>query len=170
MEAMKRNEDTPGKEVPQSPQIPPSGIFVDEEGDWYHEGNKLFREGVLHLFLESLCIDADGRYIIDCGGTRCTLEVADTPLVVARVDRKPHLGDPDKEVITILFRHLPDEEELDPQTLYVGTNNVIYCRVRSGRFPARFSRPAYYQLASWVEEDGEGGFFLELNGLRYPVK
>jgi hypothetical protein len=170
MDEMKGNEEYPGKEAPQSPQIPSSGIFVDEEGDWYHEGNKLFREGVLHLFLESLTIDADGRWIIDCGGTRCTLDVADTPLVIARVDRGPHPEDPAREVIALRFKHLPDEEELDPRTLTVGENNVMYCRVRGGRFPARFSRPAYYQLASWVEEDGEGTFYLELNGSRYPVE
>jgi hypothetical protein len=166
---MESIEDTPKKEAPQSPEIPPSGVFVDEEGDWYHEGNKIFREGVLHLFLEGLCMDKEGRYIIDCGGTRCTLDVADTPLVVARVDRKPHPRDPDREVITLRFRHLPDEEELDLETLYVGKNNVIYCRVRGGRIPARFSRPAYYQLTAWVEEDN-GIFSLELNGVRYPVK
>jgi uncharacterized protein len=167
---MGQNEDILARGASKSTEIPPSGVFVDEEGDWYHEGSRIFRDGVLHLFLESLCMDSDGRYIIDCGGTRCTLDVADTPLVVSRVDRKPHPHDAGREVIAIRFRHLPDEEVLDPQTLYVGRDNVIYCRVRGGRFPARFSRPAYYQLASWVEEDETGAFFLNLNGVRYTIK
>lgn len=164
-----RKGDIP-KEVSRTWEIPSSGIFVDVEGDWYHEGNPIFRDAILHLFLESLSLDGQGRYIVDCGGSRCTLDVADTPFVVSRVDRKPHPRDPEREMIALRLRHLSSEEELDPETLVVGRDNVIYCRVRDGRFPARFSRPAYYQLASWVEEDEAGGFFLELNGVRFPIR
>jgi hypothetical protein len=60
---------------------------------------------------------------------------------------------------------------LDPATLEVGRDNVLYCRIRGARFSARFSRPAYYQLARFIEEDADGtGFYIELNGTVYPVK
>jgi hypothetical protein len=53
----------------------------------------------------------------------------------------------------------------------VGIENVLYCRVRSGTFPTRFDRPAYYQLAQHIEEM-EGGYFLRMNGKKYmiPIK
>jgi hypothetical protein len=38
------------------------------------------------------------------------------------------------------------------------------------RFRARFSRPAYYQLAEFIREDDIGhGFYIELNGDRYSI-
>jgi hypothetical protein len=53
----------------------------------------------------------------------------------------------------------------------VGRENVLHCRIRDGAFPARFSRPAYYQIAQWIQEDPENGsFFIECDGKRYPIR
>jgi hypothetical protein len=69
------------------------------------------------------------------------------------------------------LRHLQGFETLDPSTLKVGKDNVLYCRIRKGIFPARFSRAAYYRLAQWIEEDaGAGSFYLTLNGNRYTIE
>jgi len=39
------------------------------------------------------------------------------------------------------------------------------------RVRARFSRPAYYQLAQWIDEDpGTGGFSLRVGGRRFPIR
>ena len=59
------------------------------------------------------------------------------------------------------------EEELIPETLYLGEENVLYCRVKGGDFPARFNRAAYYQLAAHIEE--EGGFVLSINGRKFKI-
>jgi hypothetical protein len=37
-------------------------------------------------------------------------------------------------------------EALDPSTLRVGADHVLYARVKDGRHDARFLRPAYYEL------------------------
>jgi hypothetical protein len=89
--------------------------------------------------------------------------------VIARVDRQ--LGDEQiGERFVLSFRHLSGIEVLNPATLRVGNNNVLYAKVKSGRCLARFSRPAYYQLAEYIHEDAEAGqFYLEVNGERYPV-
>ena len=60
-------------------------------------------------------------------------------------------------------------EELAPETLYVGLENILYCKVKGHSFPARFSRAAYYQLAEHVEKDKGGTFFLPLNGRKHPI-
>ena len=52
-------------------------------------------------------------------------------------------------------------ETLEPAGLRVGKDNVLYCTVKAGRFPARFNRAAYYQLSEYIEE-GEDGFYLKL--------
>jgi hypothetical protein len=60
------------------------------------------------------------------------------------------------------------EEDLVPETLSVGDEHVPYCKVKGGRFPARFSRAGYYQLAPYIHEDKqEGKYFLLLNDRHY---
>jgi hypothetical protein len=150
--------------------IPPCEIYVDEEGDWYHRQNKILRKDILHLFYENLHLDQNGVFFIDWKGNQCTLDVADTPFVISRVDRKT-LGNSDQEGIFLSLKHFADQEFLDPSTLQVGEDNILYCRIRGGALPARFSRPAYYQMAEWIEEDLQtGDFYLELNGKHYVVE
>jgi hypothetical protein len=60
------------------------------------------------------------------------------------------------------------EEELMPDTLYLGEDNVLYCKVKKGAFPARFNRAAYYQLAAHVEADGED-YVLPANGRKFKI-
>ena len=40
--------------------------------------------------------------------------------------------------------------------------------VRDGVFPARFLRPAYYQLTQYVEEE-DGTYVLPLNDKKYVI-
>jgi uncharacterized protein len=154
----------------KSPErILPSGIYVDQEGDWHYQEDKITREDILELFLTNLTLTGDGTFVIHWMGQLCTIDVADTPFIVSRVDRIP-LDDDKREEILIRLMHLPDPEVLDPSTLKVEEGNVPYCSVRNGRFRARFSRPAYYQLAAWIEQNPDtGAFYLELNGSQYPV-
>lgn len=149
-------------------EVNPSDIFVDAEGDWYYKGNPIVREDIIELFLKSLRLNAEGIFSIEWGGQKCPLRVVDTPFVVSRADRVT--GGSGDEQVSLKLRHLSDPEVLDARTLRVGKENVLYCRVRGGRFPARFSRPAYYQIAEWIDQDqASGEFYLELNADRYPV-
>ncbi|MCK8602463.1 DUF1285 domain-containing protein [Desulfoferrobacter suflitae] len=145
----------------------PCEIFVDAEGDWFHKGSKITRDDILELFYEHLSLTPENEFIIDWRGKRCSLDVADTPFVISRVDRT---ASQEGEAILLTLRHIKAPVRLVPETLYVGHANILYCRIRAGRFPARFSRPAYYQLAEWIGEDpAHGQFFLELNGKSYPI-
>jgi uncharacterized protein len=149
--------------------MPSSGISVDREGEWFYHEDRIIREDILELFLSNLKLTSGGTFVIDWRGQRCALEVTDTPFIVSRVDRVIS-GKPGHEEIQILLKHLPQPEVLDPSTLQVGENNVPYCSVRNGQFRARFSRPAYYQLAAWIEYNSDDrAFFLELNGRRFPI-
>lgn len=146
-----------------------SGIYVDEEGDWYFQEDRIIREDILEFFFANLALASGGPFFIDWRGQRCALEVADTPFIVTRVDRVRLQEGPD-EAIVIRIKHLPGSETLDPSTLLVGKGNIPYCTVRNGQYRARFSRPAYYQLAVWIDFDPvTATFFLELNGTRYPI-
>jgi len=145
--------------------LPPCLIYIDKEGKWYHEGAEIIRPDFIQFFFEHLELDDHGRYIVNWNGQRCYIEVEDTAFVVRKVDFIGGNGSPKEAII-----HLSDgtKEKLDPETLYVGKEDVLYCRVKGGKFPARFLRPAYYQLAEFIEED-KGQFYLLVGGKRYPV-
>jgi len=147
--------------------VPPCEISVDTEGNWYFEGNEITRTDILRTLLESVIVMEENTYGLEWEGKFCLLDTEDTPFVVSRVDRKV---DASGEVILLTFKHLPGEEALDPSTLHANRENVLYCRIREGRFTARFLRPAYYQLAERIEEEaGEEKFYLELNGIRHYI-
>jgi hypothetical protein len=112
---------------------------------------------------------SDGTYVIEWSGQRCFVEVEDTAYVVWSLTFKDQgaSGGPG----FVLGLSDDTNEYLNPETLYVGEDNVLYCRVKGiGReFPARFNRASYYQLAEHIEEEG-GEFFLSVDGTRYFIK
>lgn len=144
-----------------------TGIFVDPEGGWFYGERPIFRKEILETFFASLRLLDDGRYVLEWQGRLYPIAVADTPFVITRVDRITNGAE--ETHILLTFKHLEGTEPLDPSTLWVGRDNVLYCRVRHGRFPARFSRPAYYQVAQWIEPLDNDRFALRLGDRLYPI-
>ncbi len=144
--------------------VPPCNIRVDKEGVWYYKGAEMFRREIVDLFYEHLLFDeALGKYVIALKSDRCFIEVDDTPYVVRSVYRNGS-RDEGNESLEVLL-NTRKREPLDPSSLRTGDENVLYCTVREGRFPARFSRPAYYQIAQWIEYDEDrDAYFIFLNG------
>ncbi len=144
---------------------PPCSILIDKEGHWFHKGMEMVRRDFIRFFYRNMEVDAKGRYIIAMAGDRCYVDVEDTPYVIWGIAFE---NDDQKGAHVSLYLSDDSMEELDPETLSVGDKDVLYCRVRNRAFPARFNRPAYYQLAEYIKEDKEG-FFLPVMGRRYPV-
>ncbi|MBN2032590.1 MAG: DUF1285 domain-containing protein [Deltaproteobacteria bacterium] len=144
--------------------IPPCYIFIDREGRWFHKGAEMIRRDIIGFFYDHMVLDGSGRYAIRLGKESCILEVEDTAFVVRRV------GFQEAEGIEEFRLFLSDGtyEPLLPESLFVGGNNVLYCKVKNCKFPARFHRPAYYQLAEFVQEKN-GEFYLPLNGKMYLI-
>jgi hypothetical protein len=150
-------------------ELRPSGIQVDEDGDWFHDGNKIFRAEILETLYSKLDRMPTGEFFLADSNGACLIGVADTPFVVSRVDLDR--AESGSERIIIRLKNLPKFEVLDPGTLAIGKGNVLYCRVFDGRFTARFSRPAYYQFAEFIREDeAVQSFYIELNGEKYALR
>ncbi len=151
-------------------ELPPCMIYVDKEGNWFHNDAPIIHREVLALFYESLDIDEQGRYIISFKGQVCRLDVEDTPYVIVRTDFVS--GSPHGEKDRFVLRFTDDsKEDLAPETLLIGPEHVLYCKIRGGKFKARFSRPGYYQLAQYFREEPETGrYFLCLNDKEYYVE
>jgi len=140
--------------------IPPCQIAIDKEGAWYYRGKEIIRKDIICYFYQNLKKDEFGRYIIELQDDCCYLEVEDTPFVIKAVYRFDSISS-NEECIYLL---LSDQslEKLDPNTLYVGKDNVLYCSIKDKEFIARFSRAGYYQIAKFIEYDADNDEYLVL--------
>lgn len=137
-----------------SGKLPPCLIQVSPEGELSTNGAPLIHPGILELIFASVHLE-DGIYSLRVGKQQCQLEVADTFFVVKSVS----LG-AEGAALTL---NDGSTEPLDPATVWLGDNGVLYCRIKAGAFPARFNRQAYYQIAEAIVESGDG-FALRLGG------
>lgn len=143
-------------------------IKIDKEGLWYYKGDHMFRKEILSIFFENLKVDESGRYLIELGPERCYLDVEDTAFVVLAVYKTQSIQDGREQLEIVLSDDCP--EILDVRSLYVGKDNVLYGRVKQGKFIARFTRKAYYQIAEFIEQTENGnGFFIALNGEKHFI-
>lgn len=133
------------------------------DGRWYADDEPVVHERLARLFSRYLRRKAGGGYEIWIDERyHADVEVEDTPYVVTAVhaDAQAHLA-----------LELSDgtREPLDPGSVEVGERNVAYCRVKDGAEHARFLRPAYYELAEFIEEAAPGRFHLRCGGGTYAV-
>ncbi|PWU24660.1 MAG: hypothetical protein C5B48_05220 [Candidatus Rokuibacteriota bacterium] len=136
-------------------------LRISRDGTWHHEDQEITHEGVLANLWANLRTDADG-YHVQAGPVRVPVEVEDAPFAVLRVERE---GDR-----LILTASDLSREPLDPATLRVNERGVPYCRIKQGRFEARFSRAAAYQLLEHAEYDEPSGrATLVVGGTRYRL-
>lgn len=137
--------------------IPPCHIRIDKEGTWYYHDLPIINKKIYLYLNECLARDSSGRYILSMNGENCYLEVEDTPFVIQEVVASPNPNHP-----TSLLLKLNDgtEETLKVETLKVGQDNVLYCKVKEARYEARLLRSAYYQLAQFLQQDEKGYYLL----------
>ena len=147
--------------------LPPCMIFVAKDGKWYHQGAEIIHRPIFLWMIQSLEKNEEGVFIVHLNNQKCYLEVEDTPLVVVWADFvQEGSGEPEHIRLTI---NDESQEKLDPETLRISPESILYCTVKNGQFPARFLRPAYYQIAENITEDEGGGFVLLLGNQRYPI-
>ena len=137
-------------------------ISFRRDGNWYNDDERIENPRIALLFSQSVRRAPDGGYYLQVAEERAPITVEDTPYVVKDIDERAG-------GIVVVTN---DEacEPLDPSTLEVGPDNVLYCRVKGGEFRARFLRTAYYHLSRhFLAEDGEN-FSIVIGDRRYPIK
>lgn len=144
-------------------------IRIDKDGIWYYRGVEMSRKDIVNLLYRHLKRDETGRYLIEMGNERCYPDVEDTPFVIKAV----YLSFSEEKGEDAIYLLMPDDtlEKLDPSTLRIGDDNILYCTVSEPDFEARFSRASYYQLAEYIEHDPKNDlFYILLNGQSYYLK
>ena len=137
-------------------------ISFRHDGRWYSDDEPINNPRIATLFSRCLAETADGRWQIAMADERAFVEIEDTPWVIVAVGGDARRG------FTLRLND-ESEEALDPTSLTVGAGNVLYTRVKGGRYTARFLRPAYYQLAPAIAER-DGRFVLESGGRRFAIQ
>lgn len=137
-------------------------IRLDKEGRWFHEGVEITHKLTADLFSRSVRKNPEGEgYILEVGMEWCPIVVEDTPFVVRRAEVKDERA--------VIWLNDGTVEDLDLSTLRVGGENVLYCDVKNGEYPARFLRPAYYQITGTLEET-EKGYAIRVGDKLWPIK
>jgi len=129
-----------------------SGIRIDRDGQFIHEGEPVRHEGLRRALYRWLDRDDEhpGRYVLRLDERRFAyLDVDDTPLVARALRAGPDGA---------LWLALSDgaEERLDPATLTVDDAGILRCRVRGGRLEARLDTSAAAALAERLTETPSG--------------
>jgi len=138
-------------------------ISFRHDGNWYTDEERIDNPRIALLFSKSVKRNPDGSFYLQVAEERAPIAVEDTPYVVKTIED-------DKAGGFILVTNDDEREPIDPTTLEVGRDNVLYCRVKAGQFRARFLRPAYYHLSSaFMAEDGDLVSIL-VGGHRYPIR
>lgn len=132
---------------------PTRKISFGKDGWWYANDERIQNRRINVLFSQHLQKTPEGTYEIAIGWDRVAVEIDDTPYVITRVSGDPEQG------FTLRLND-ENEEALDPHTLHVGQDHVLYCRVKGNEHLARFLRPAYYQLTAYVQEDAKTSAYL----------
>ena len=136
---------------------------VDREGRIFHDGTEVVDPQVLRFFLRAMTREGD-RYLVLCQGERNWFEPHDTPFVVQRLAVTLDQGALASVELCFQGDH---REPLDPGSLEAD-GDALFCRVRGGRFRARFGRVAIQQIAPFLLEVG-GEPTLLTQGARHAI-
>ncbi len=138
-----------------------SGIRLDREGRFWHEGHEVTHFGLRDALWRWLDRDPDGRYVLRLDAERFAyIDVEDVPQIVRSLRWE---GD---RALAVLADG--GEEELDLSTVRLRPDGTPVCAVRSGRLEARIATAAWGVLAERLRER-DGGVWLEARGGPYRL-
>ena len=127
-------------------------IRIEANGDWYHEGRRFRRAGLVKLFASVLRREADGYFLVT-PAEKLRIEVEDAPFVATLVETV----ETDSEPAIVFTTNLGERILLDQDhPLRIETDPVSgeprpYVRMRDG-LEALIGRSAFYDLINLAEE------------------
>lgn len=126
-----------------------SGIRLDREQRWWHDGEPVTHPRIIEAFNVGLKVEPDGRYKLEFGGDWCFVEVEAAAYRALVLD----VSEGDRLSVRLSDR---TAELLDVGSLALDADGVLTCAVKAGRARARFSRQAQFALGELFERPGDG--------------
>ena len=136
-------------------------IYIDKKGNWYQDGLKITHRWTYLENNKNLDIDDEGTFFVDEGFGRVYVEVEDTPFVIKMVSVK--------DGKFTAFLNDESTEIFSPEDLTISEDNIPYIFVKNGKFNARFTSSAYYELAKFIIHEGDS-FFIETDNGKVQIK
>jgi len=135
-------------------------IRLDAEGNWYQGEYPILHDRTCSYLHKHIERDEDGNYFLTGEEKPVYIEVEDVPYWIAKIER----------TIAGYLITLTDEaiELLDPETLWVGEKEGLYCLVKGGTAPAKFQRNPFHELAKYMESKGSS-YVLSVGSKKYPI-
>ncbi len=125
-------------------------ICIKADGTWWHEGAVFQRKELVTLFASILRREADGEYYLTTPHEKWKIQVDLHPLIVLHIE---NVGDTEPSMLDIVLN--------TGERVPIGPDFKIFLDERAGNvaavnlwngLSAIFSRPAWYELASYCDE------------------
>ncbi len=137
-----------------------SGLRLDAEGRWLHQGQPIEHARTLQKLHEGLHRAKGGRWATRLGRDWGYVQVDDAAYFARALNVN---GDTSITAELIDGRSVP----LDPARFAMGANDALYARLPDGE-TCKLTRAAQLSLAPYLRER-EGRFELQLGERRYPI-
>jgi len=148
---------------PPAGQSRESGIVLDADGRFWHQGQPVAHPGMARAFASWVTRHPDdGRYILSNGYDWSYFTVEDAPFFVVAVR--------DVECAPVLVLGSGEEEDLDPGSLFLGPADALYARVKQGAFDSKLTPGAQLSLAPILEQLPDGTFAIRARGGVFPIR
>ena len=132
-------------------------IRIATDGQWLH-GDDPVHPKVAILFSKSVYPLEDGNYELRVGPQKAPVLVADCAFFV----RSLTIARDESGALTKIDLCISDEhnETLEPSTLMMSEENVLYCRIERHGFsvPCRFLQRHYYEIVELSDVEGDEAF------------
>lgn len=141
--------------------------FLDKEGRIWHEGTEITDPRFAYLIHRTMQ-NIENGYLVKCQGEDCYFQAEDAPYVVQDVA----LHKNERGLLRQIDLIFPGgyTEVLDPSTLRVSDENVLYCRVRGGKFDSRFTLKSFFRLTPFIDQDPSGrDYSLAIGEKKYLI-
>jgi uncharacterized protein len=159
----KRNYDSPPLHLWQPPLSGDIDIQIDDDGQWFHEGDPITRQSIVTLFSRILRREADGEYYLVTPAEKWRIRVALHPLIVVDADVLGHDSD---RVLSLTLNNgsTVDVGPDHPLSTEPRREGVAVVALTHG-LTAMFSRACWYRLAELLGDD----MVVVSQGYRYPL-
>jgi uncharacterized protein len=138
-----------------------SGITLDRDQRWWHDGEPVEHPNIIEAFNRGLKVQDDGRYKLEFGNDWCFVEVQGAAYRALMLDE----GEEGRLSVRLSDR---TAEWLDVASLALDGEGVMTAAVKAGKARARFSREAQFALGERMVEEG-GALKLRCGATLVPL-